>query len=243
MLSSSSLPDPGENQIDVQIDQSTTLTSEISDNASTTKQISKTYDLDFGRKAVIVGDGGCGKTAMLMVYSGQSFPEEHTPTIFENFITYIPLKNKHRVQLSLWDTAGQEDYDRLRPLSYPDSDVVILCFSVDSRLSFWHIEDKWIPEINHFLLDIPIILVACKTDLRNDTKTLESLAKHNLTIVTEEEGKQVHNNIKSKYYFECSAMLNQGLPEIFNAAGKLASKSRRTSVRVNSKTKKNCKLM
>lgn len=49
---------------------------------------------------------------------------------------------KHKVELSLWDTAGQEDYDRLRPLSYPESDVVLMCFSVDSASSLDNLTEK-----------------------------------------------------------------------------------------------------
>lgn len=40
------------------------------------------------------------------------------------------------ISLGLWDTAGQEDYDRLRPLSYPQTDVFLICFSVVSPPSF-----------------------------------------------------------------------------------------------------------
>lgn len=53
-----------------------------------------------------------------------------------------------QVELALWDTAGQEDYDRLRPLSYPDTDVILMCFSVDSPDSLENIPEKWTPEVN-----------------------------------------------------------------------------------------------
>jgi len=53
------------------------------------------------------------------------------------------------VNLGLWDTAGQEDYDRLRPLSYPQTDVFIAAFSVASQFSLEAVNDKWLPEIRH----------------------------------------------------------------------------------------------
>ena len=52
-----------------------------------------------------------------------------------------------QVELALWDTAGQEDYDRLRPLSYPDTDVILMCFSIDSPDSLENIPEKWTPEV------------------------------------------------------------------------------------------------
>jgi hypothetical protein len=62
----------------------------------------------------------------------------------------------------LWDTAGQEDYDRLRPLSYPDTDVILMCFSIDSPDSLENIPEKWTPEVRHFCPNVPIILVGNK---------------------------------------------------------------------------------
>lgn len=64
-----------------------------------------------------------------------------------------------QVELALWDTAGQEDYDRLRPLSYPDTDVILMCFSIDSPDSLENIPEKWTPEVKHFCPNVPIILV------------------------------------------------------------------------------------
>jgi small GTP-binding protein len=70
------------------------------------------------------------------------------------------------VELALWDTAGQEDYDRLRPLSYPDTDVVLVCFSLDSPDSLENISEKWTPEVKHFCPSVPMLLVGLKKDLR-----------------------------------------------------------------------------
>ncbi len=80
---------------------------------------------------VVVGDGACGKTCLLIVFSKDEFPEVCAPTVFENYVADIEVDGK-QVELALWDTAGQEDYDRLRLLSSPDTDVILMCFSVDS---------------------------------------------------------------------------------------------------------------
>ena len=70
------------------------------------------------------------------------------------------------MELALWDTAGQEDYDRLRPLSYPDTDVVLMCFAINNLDSFDNILEKWLPEVKHYCPNIPVVLVGCKRDLR-----------------------------------------------------------------------------
>lgn len=80
------------------------------------------------------------------------------------------------MELALWDTAGQEDYDRLRLLSYPDTDVIVMCFSIDLPDSLENIQDKWIPEVTHFCPNVPIILVGNKRDLRHDPDTIKASA-------------------------------------------------------------------
>ena len=108
-----------------------------------------------------VGDGACGKTCLLIVFSKDQFPEVYVPTVFENYVADIEVDGK-QVELALWDTAGQEDYDRLRPLSYPDTDVILMCFSIDSPDSLENIPEKWTPEVKHFCPNVPIILVGNK---------------------------------------------------------------------------------
>ena len=106
--------------------------------------------------------------------------------MFENYVADIEVDGKH-VELALWDTAGQEDYDRLRPLSYPDTNVVLMCFSVDQPDSLENIAEKWNPEVMHFCNGVPKVLVATKLDLRNDERVIANLKKLNQHPVTHEE--------------------------------------------------------
>lgn len=109
-----------------------------------------------------------------------------TSSLHQNSVADVEVDGK-RVELALWDTAGQEDYDRLRPLSYPDSHVILICFAVDSPDSLDNVQEKWISEVNHFCPGLPIILVGCKKDLRYDPKTQQDLAKSGQAPVPTEQ--------------------------------------------------------
>jgi len=173
------------------------------------------------RKLVIVGDGACGKTCLLIVFSKGTFPEVYVPTVFENYVADVEVDNK-RVELALWDTAGQEDYDRLRPLSYPDSHVILICFAVDSPDSLDNVQEKWISEVMHFCQGLPTLLVGCKKDLRFDPKTIEELRKTSQRPVTPEEGMSVAQRIGAYKYLECSAKTGDGVREVFEHATRAA---------------------
>ncbi|KAJ2778193.1 GTP-binding protein Rho1 [Coemansia interrupta] len=177
------------------------------------------------RKLVIVGDGACGKTCLLIVFSKGTFPEVYVPTVFENYVADVEVDGRH-VELALWDTAGQEDYDRLRPLSYPDSHVIIICFAIDSPDSLENVQEKWISEVMHFCHGLPIILTGCKMDLRRDPGTIEMLRQINHTPVTQEQGRSVADKIMAAGYYECSAKTNEGVSEVFLNATRAALMSK-----------------
>nr|XP_020472319.1 rho-related GTP-binding protein RhoA-D [Monopterus albus] len=182
------------------------------------------------KKLVIVGDGACGKTCLLIVFSKDQFPEVYVPTVFENYIADIEVDGK-QVELALWDTAGQEDYDRLRPLSYPDTDVILMCFSIDSPDSLENIPEKWTPEVKHFCPNVPIILVGNKKDLRNDEHTRRELAKMKQEPVKSEEGRDMANRISAFGYLECSAKTKDGVREVFEMATRAALQVRKRKKR------------
>ncbi|XP_062136605.1 ras-like GTP-binding protein Rho1 isoform X2 [Drosophila sulfurigaster albostrigata] len=136
-----------------------------------------------------------------------------------------------KVELALWDTAGQEDYDRLRLLSYPDTDVIVMCFSIDLPDSLENIQDKWIPEVKHFCPNVPIILVGNKRDLRYDHETIKELAMRKQMPVTADEGLTMGEIVNAFAYLECSAKMQEGVREVFETAT-------RASLQVNKKRKK-----
>lgn len=179
------------------------------------------------KKLVIVGDGACGKTCLLIVFSKDQFPEVYVPTVFENYVADIDVDGK-RVELALWDTAGQEDYDRLRPLSYPDTDVILMCYSIDSPDSLENIPEKWTPEVKHFCPSVPIILVGNKKDLRNDDYTRRELAKMKQEPVKTEEGRDMATRIGAFDFIECSAKTKDGVREVFETATRAALKVKKT---------------
>jgi Ras-related C3 botulinum toxin substrate 1 len=122
------------------------------------------------------------------------------------------------INLGLWDTAGQEDYDRLRPLSYPQTDVFLLCFSVASQTSFENIKNKWCPEIRHHAPGVPFILVGTKTDLRRDPETIRTLQAKRQNLVTTEEGLSLAEQLGAYKFLECSAVTQEGLKAVFDEA-------------------------
>ena len=184
------------------------------------------------KKLVVVGDGACGKTCLLTVFSKDRFPDFYIPTIFESTVANIEVDGK-LVELALWDTAGQEDYDRLRPLSYPHADVILMCFSIDSPDSLHNIHKKWIPEVRHFCPNVPIILVGNKKDLRNDPTIISELGKMKQSPVNSGDGKVMAERINAFMFLECSAKNMEGIREVFETAT-------RAALQVNKKQKKGC---
>ncbi|CAR27377.1 hypothetical protein ZYGR_0I06510 [Zygosaccharomyces rouxii] len=181
------------------------------------------------RKLVIIGDGACGKTSLLYVFALGQFPQEYHPTVFENYVTDCRVDGI-KVTLTLWDTAGQEEYERLRPFSYANADILLMGFAVDDPESLLNSKTKWAEEALRFCPDAPIILVGLKKDLRQIKGSLQN------ELVSIDEAQQVARHIGAKKYLECSALTGDGVDDVFEIAT-------RTSLLVNKEPGQNCCLI
>jgi len=142
------------------------------------------------------------------------------------------------INLGLWDTAGQEDYDRLRPLSYPQTDVFLVSFSIVSQPSFENVKNKWFPEISHHAPGTPMILVGTKIDLRDDPAALQKLSEKGASPISYEQGLRLAKEIGAAKYLECSALTQKGLKNVFDEAIRVV-----LSPPPKSKKKKNCMIL
>lgn len=77
---------------------------------------------------------------------------------------------------------------------------------------------QWISEVLHFCSNLPIILVGCKKDLRNDPRTIEELRKTSQRPVSTQEGQAVAQKIGARRYIECSARTGEGVRDVFQVA-------------------------
>ena len=185
---------------------------------------------------MVVGDGAVGKTCLLISYTTNKFPSEYVPTVFDNYAVTVmygaSVLDQHNVliliiwrrigdepyTLGLFDTAGQEDYDRLRPLSYPQTDVFLVCFSVTSPASFENVREKWFPEVHHHCPGVPCLIVGTQTDLRDDPQVREKLMKQKMQPVRKEDGEKMAKELGAVKYVECSALTQFKLKDVFDEA-------------------------
>eukprot|EP00729_Bicosta_minor_P018843 gene18843-12641_t len=163
------------------------------------------------KKLVIVGDSVNGKTSLLETVASGTFPVFRMGLFEIQILTAGWTKDGAELELALWDTAGQDDYDHIRPLSYPDTDVLLVTFDISNTDSLESVEEKWAPEVNHFCPHAPIVLVGTKVDLRGEDAR---------DCVTNAQGKAVATAIGAVDYVECSALHNRGVKEVFECASR-----------------------
>eukprot|EP01129_Flabellula_baltica_P006837 TRINITY_DN260_c0_g1_i1.p1 TRINITY_DN260_c0_g1~~TRINITY_DN260_c0_g1_i1.p1 ORF type:complete len:182 (-),score=33.23 TRINITY_DN260_c0_g1_i1:97-642(-) len=161
----------------------------------------------------------------------------YLPTICENYTATVLINDKP-CSVSLWDTAGQEEYDRIRPLSYADATVFVMCFSVASEMSFHNLSMKWYPEISHHCPQAKIIVVGTKADVRDDKEMRKNVKGR---IIPEDEGQHFAQIINACKYIECSSVSMEGIKDVFNTAIMCGIPEKQKSKKI--KRKKGCALL
>ena len=162
-------------------------------------------------KCVCVGDCAVGKTCMLVSYASDKFPTKYVPTVFDNCAVDM-MNDGASVKLHLWDSAGNDYYDRLRPLSYTKTDVFIVCYSVRSPTSLENVTAKWLPEIRAHCPNTPFLLVGTQCDVRTDKSEQDRLR---YTFVDRARAEQVGAWAGATLVMECSAKTQKGLKDVF----------------------------
>ncbi|XP_048863656.1 ras homolog family member Ua [Brienomyrus brachyistius] len=168
-------------------------------------------------KCVLVGDGAVGKTSLIVSYTTNGYPTEYVPTAFDNFAAVVAVDGMP-VRLQLCDTAGQDEFDKLRPLCYTNADIFLLCFSVVNPASFQNVTEKWVPEVRRHCPRTPLLLVGTQADLRQDVKVLIELARSRERPVDPREAHICAQDARAVAYMECSALTQKNLKEVFDTA-------------------------
>lgn len=182
--------------------------------------------LDKRIKVVLVGDGAVGKTSLVVSYSTNGFPGEYVPTAFDNYNVVVNVDGQP-LNVQLCDTAGQDDFDPLRSLCYPETDVFLVCFSVVCPSSYHSVASRWINEVQKYCPSAPIILVGTKSDLRSDVRLMLQLARYGQAPITTIQGHQLARRLGAVNYVETSALTQHDLKEAFDQAIVSALNTRR----------------
>mmetsp|Transcript_29917 Transcript_29917/g.46319 ORF Transcript_29917/g.46319 Transcript_29917/m.46319 type:complete len:215 (-) Transcript_29917:172-816(-) len=159
-------------------------------------------------KIVCLGSPAVGKTSFLLTLTTKEFPAEYIPTTAHDFVIKHLTEDKDHVELSFHDTGGHEEYDRLRPLVYPDTDVFIIMMSITDRISQTDVGDRWVPEVIKYNPETPIIFLSTKNDLREDQEAMSNLEHKPLT---REDGEAIADAFGGAGFVEISSMKGTNL--------------------------------
>nr|XP_042699967.1 rho-related GTP-binding protein RhoN [Chrysemys picta bellii] len=140
--------------------------------------------------------------------SSRLLPQNYVPTVFENYTASFEI-DKQRIELNMWDTSGSAYYDNVRPLAYPDSDAVLICFDISRPETLDSVLKKWQGETQEFCPNAKIVLVGCKLDMRTDLNILRELSKQRLIPVTHEQGSTLARQMGAVAYVECSSKVSE----------------------------------
>lgn len=166
-------------------------------------------------KCVLVGDSGVGKTSLIISYTTEKFRKDHTPTIYDKFTTSLAVYGK-KINLTLCDTSGSDDFGHLRPLCYPQVDVALICFSVTDYSSFENARDKWIKELRRHCSSVPVILIGTNIDTRDNGTLLRDLKTSSKKYVSKSEGLKAALSMKAVTYIECSSKTQSNVKAAFD---------------------------
>ena len=168
----------------------------------------------FKFKIVVVGDAAVGKTSLIKRYTTDSFEKDYISTLGMQFSKYEESVAEEKIELFLWDLAGQESFSTLRDRFYTGSSGAIVVFSLSPEEieTYSHVA-KWLSDIKETCGNIPIILFGNKADLV-DQNALATSPNYSTSDVHVKKFAQDHKIIE---YYKTSALTGQDVKGAFKA--------------------------
>ena len=174
---------------------------------------------------MLIGDNGCGKTCLLMVFRGDQCPPYYIPKVWIDCVKEQNIDDEN-IEVHVFDSRSHEDHDKLRTLCYPAVNLVIISYSIDSQTTFENVRKRWLPEVNQYAPQIPVVLVGLKKDLRDNGSTGTDTDEE--ALVSEAQGHKMKSEIGALEFFECSALKNEGVHKLFETVARIALAEKRT---------------
>jgi small GTP-binding protein len=174
-------------------------------------------------KCVVVGDGAIPIKELLTVYTTGKQPiEGYIPVNLDGFSADLSVDGQ-RIHLQLWDVAGQEDYKKLRPLTYPQTDVFVICFSFTSPTSLENVRNMWVPELDEHCPGRPRILVGLCLEMRETVAAdPDAWKRKGMEAVPSSKAESVKTQIGATAYIECSVTMETNVKKVFEEAVRAA---------------------
>ena len=173
------------------------------------------------KQLILVGDSGCGKSALALRLTHALFAESYIPTTFESRSTVIDTAEGN-TKIVLQDTTGGKDGHELRKLAYQGCHGVVICFDLTNESSYQNIETHWVPEIQSMApAGIPVFLAGCKKDVADGT----------VRCISEQSVQDLVQRIGALAYFECSAYTNENVDKLFKDLAEAKSQKQKSNVR------------
>jgi len=133
-------------------------------------------------KVILLGDAACGKTKLVERFLVDDFNPMRLSTYALTLYNYKFLSDEgETVPITIWDTAGQEQFNQLHPSYYYKAHVAVLVFDVTRKLTYKNLE-RWYGELQEYAAHIPCIVVANKidTDYKVTSKSFNFASKRDL---------------------------------------------------------------
>ena len=165
------------------------------------------YDYSF--KMIVIGDAGVGKSCLTNRAAKDKFLSDYSPTVGFEFLTFSTNIENKIIKLQIWDTCGQEVYRSLITNFYRNASLAMMVYAINSRESFFHI-NQWLKEVRlQSHPDVKIILIGNKSDLENER------------VVTTEEARKFKEENQILYFEETSAKSGLNTKEVFAEAARI----------------------